>query len=136
MSVSVRVGAHDYPIGTGDFFHSFFSTVCVRLEAGDWGSRFPTVMRDLYAGTLKPSLVELARTELDQIQGELAHLRPDEVVWDAADLTAMPPWGIDISPTVTSLRDYFVTMDGKDLLDVLDSALRDAQRAGTSLTVT
>jgi 2,3-bisphosphoglycerate-dependent phosphoglycerate mutase len=135
MSVSLHVGVHDYPIGAGDFFNSFFSTVCVRLEASTWGSRFPTVMRDLYAGGLKPSQVELAMTELEQIEGELTRLRPDELVWDVEDRTAIPPWGTDISPEITSLRDYFVTMDGKDLLDVLDSALSDAQREGKSVAV-
>nr|WP_270440761.1 Imm70 family immunity protein [Butyricicoccus sp. AF86-03b2A] len=28
-------------MGTADFLHAFFSTVCGRLENGKWGSRFP-----------------------------------------------------------------------------------------------
>jgi hypothetical protein len=50
------------------------------------------------------------------------------VVWDIEDRSRRPPWGDDIAPEITSLADYFVTNDGKDLFEVLFAALDDAAR--------
>lgn len=135
MSVSLHVGTHDYPIGTGDFFHAFFSTICVRLEAGEWGSRYPTLMRELYASALEPEQVGAAIVELAAIDQGLASLPPGDVVWDVADRAALPPWGTDIAPTTHTLRDYFVTMDGKILVEVLAVALDDARRTAQGLDI-
>ncbi len=41
-----------YTIGTADFLHASFSTVCGRLENEKWGSRFPHLMNELYQGVL------------------------------------------------------------------------------------
>lgn len=39
------------------------------------------------------------------------------------DPAAEPPWGTDISPSITDLSNYFVTSDGNDPLTVLGHAL-------------
>ena len=39
MATAFTVKFYMYPIGTSDFLHAFFSTVCGRLENGKWGSR-------------------------------------------------------------------------------------------------
>jgi hypothetical protein len=64
----------------------------------------------------------------------LAAFTPGEVVWDAEDRSRRPPWGEDIAPEITSLADYFVTEDGRDLLAVLDEAVRYAVRSRRPLT--
>lgn len=135
MGVGLCVRENVWPIGTGDFFHAFFSTVCARLEPGGWGTRFPTVMRELYSGELAPDDAARALAELDQIRAELRRLPPSDIVWDVADRTKRPPWGEDISDEITDLSNYFVTEDGRDLFDVLGAALGYASRAGAPLRV-
>ena len=52
MAVGITVDFYWYQIGTGDFFHSFFSTIAFNLEGGSWGSRFPVFMKDFYDGKM------------------------------------------------------------------------------------
>ncbi len=93
MAVGFKVAFFCYQIGNGDFLHSFFSTVSYNLENGKWGSRFPTLMNELYQGTLDKDNVETAIVELKKIQLELQAFSPDKVVWDIDDLSKQPPWG-------------------------------------------
>jgi hypothetical protein len=135
MAVSLRVGTNEWPVGTGDFLFAFFSTVAARLEPEGWGTRFPAVMCELYGGRVEGGAAARAWGELERIRGELAAFAPDEVVWDAEDRSRRPPWGEDIAPEITSLADYFVTDDGRDLLGVLDEAVGYAVRSGLPLIV-
>jgi hypothetical protein len=128
MGLGLSIGNRTYPIGTGSFFNAFFSTICVRLEGDRWGSRFPVVMKHMYAGRLEPSDADAALLELDLIQAGLQAFAPKEIVWDFRDRSAHPPWGDRIAPTITSLGNYFVTSDGKDLIDVLRTAIEEARR--------
>lgn len=40
--VGLQVEFYWYQIGAASFLHAFFSTVCFRLEQGNWGSKFPS----------------------------------------------------------------------------------------------
>jgi 2,3-bisphosphoglycerate-dependent phosphoglycerate mutase len=122
MSIGIGVGDEYYPVGSPSFFKSFFSTIFERLETNHWGSRFPIVMRKLYAGRVEPQEANAAILELQQIQADLTKFSPNEVVWDFEDRNARPPWGSRISPNITSLGNYYVTSDGKDLFEVLRTA--------------
>jgi hypothetical protein len=44
------------------------------------------------------------------------------VVWNHEDRGAKAPWGDRIAPHIKTLADYFVTSDGQNLLDVLETA--------------
>jgi 2,3-bisphosphoglycerate-dependent phosphoglycerate mutase len=57
-------------------------------------------------------------------------------VWDFENPSARPPWGDRIAPTATSLGDYFVTSAGADLIETLESALRQARDTGKPLVIT
>ena len=127
MSVTVWAGSKAYSIGSASFLKAFFSTVFSRLEGEEWGSRYPTLMRDLYSGHLPHRVARAAEEELRLVRQGLSSLGPDQVVWDFEDRGAKPPWD-EISPDITSLEDYFVTSDGKNLLDVLAAALDAASR--------
>lgn len=113
-----------FPIGTGDFLHSFFSTVAYRLENNNWGSRFPTLLNELYHNGIAFSKCSTALDELYQIKSELSTLSPDKVVWDSDDLTKQSPWGNHISSTITNLENYFVTSDGNNLIETFEKALK------------
>lgn len=127
MAVGLKVDFLWYPIGTGDFVHSFFSTICYHLEQQTWGSRFPYVMNNLYQGTLDYQDVDNALHEILVIQEELKSFSPKEIIWDIEDLSKQPPWGNEISPDITDLSNYFVTCDGEDLFDEILKALKESK---------
>ena len=135
MAVGFKVAFFYYQIGHGDFLHSFFSTVSYNLENGKWGSRFPTIMNELYQGTLDKDNVETAIEELKKIQLELQAFSPDKVVWDIDDLSNQPPWGKNISNDITNLSNYFVTSDGEDFITIFFNALEKAKKMQIDLTI-
>ena len=124
-----------YTIGTADFLHSFFSTVCGRLENGKWGSRYPYLMNELYQGTLPAEHLAAGTEELAQIKRELAQFAPDQVIWDIEDRSLTPPWGDNISEDITDLSNYFVTSEGEDFLTVFSAALDKARELNVPLTI-
>lgn len=124
-----------YTIGTADFLHAFFSTVCGRLENGKWGSRFPHLMNELYQGVLPVKHLAAGTEELSQIKQELAQFAPDQVIWDIDDRSLTPPWGDNISDDITNLSNYFVTIEGEDFLSVFAAALDKAQQRNASLKI-
>ncbi len=125
VSVALQVGRSVREVGAASLLNAFFSTVVARVEGGVRGAQVPALTRDLYAGTLSAAGAVAARAELLVVRRALADHPPADVVWDLDDPTARPPWGDAISPDITSLDDYFVTSDGRDLLDVLTAALDD-----------
>lgn len=124
-----------YTIGTADFLHSFFSTVCGRLENGKWGSRYPYLMNELYQGMLSAEHLEAGAEELVQIKKNLARFAPNQVIWDIDDRSLTPPWGDNISDDITDLSNYFVTSDGNDFLTVFSAALDKARELNVPLTI-
>ncbi|MFB9768129.1 Imm70 family immunity protein [Nocardioides kongjuensis] len=135
MALFFSTGVIAFPIGTGAFLGAFFDTVAVRLESGRRGSRLPALAA-LYAdGELSHGRASAALAELDLVRAELARFTPDQVVWDADDPAAQPPWGENIAPTISSLANWFVTSDGRPMLDVLASALDASSRIGQPLRI-
>lgn len=135
MAVGFKVDFFWYQIGSGDFLHSFFSTVAVNLEDGKWGKRFPVIMNDLYKGKIDNKKVKKAIKEVEKIKTELKKITPDKVVWDIDDLTKQPPWGDEISTDITDLSNYFVTSDGEDFLSIFMNALNEAKEMNTSIEI-
>ena len=129
------VGFYWFQIGTGDFLHSFFSTVALQLENGSWGSKYPVIMNELYQGEWPANKTDLAIDELIQIKEGLSGLSSEQVVWDIEDLSKQPPWGNKISPDITDLSSYFVTSDGEDFIGVLERALKTAAEEGDALKI-
>ena len=126
MVVGLKVDFFWWPIGDGDFFYSFFSTVCVNIEHSEWGSKFPVLMKDLYQGCIVYEKLEQAIEEIAKVEEKLAKLPPKQVVWSFEDRAKMPPWGDNISPDINNLSDYFVTTDGRNLITVLKDAFNKA----------
>ena len=133
--VGFKVGCIWYEIGAASFLHSFFSTVAYNLEGGNWGTRFPVIMNELYQGELANANVPNAKVELNTIESELKNLSPDKVIWDMEDLGKQPPWGTRISNQITDLSNYFVTSDGRDFLTIFRKALDDAIEMKTDIII-
>ena len=135
MSVGLQTKYYWFTIGSGDFLHSFFSTIAFHLENGEWGSRFPHIMSELYNGELELQRINEAMYELRQIKKEMAKFSPSDVVWDIEDMDAKPPWGNNISTSITSLANYFVTSEGEDLFEVFDAAFSMAIEIGEPIRI-
>lgn len=135
MPIGFKVGFFWYQIGTGDFLHSFFSTIAYNLENKNWGSRFPVIMNELYQGKMNVENVDKAITELEIIKKELKKYPPQKVVWDIDDLSKQPPWGDNISKDITDLSNYFVTSDGADFLTIFLHALEKSKEINCDLEI-
>ena len=135
MGVGLNVGKLRFEIGTSDFLNAFFSTIVMRLEAGHWGDRYPTVMNKLYMGDVSAADLVTLKAELSDIREQLRHLSPELIVWDFENPARRPPWGFAINTGIRSLSDYFWTSDGKQLFDVFASAIDKARAEGNRLTI-
>ncbi|WP_263469147.1 immunity 70 family protein [Stenotrophomonas riyadhensis] len=127
MTVGIRLGQITDEIGSSSFLYAFFSTISGNLEPDGWGSRFPILMRQLYAGRLQQSDAADALAELHIVRRELADLPPARVIWSLEDRTQHPPLGDDIAPDIDSLATYFVTAHGRDLIALLIDVLEALQ---------
>lgn len=135
MAVGFKTKFYWYQIGSGDFLHAFFSTICFNLEDGKWGSRFPIIMNELYKGKLSKENIQKATEELEIIKSELQNYKPDKVVWDIEDLHKKAPWGDNISSDITNLSNYFVTSDGEDFLSIFNNAFNKATELNMDLEI-
>ena len=133
--VGFKVKFFLYQIGRGGFLHAFFLTVAYNLENGNWGSRFPIIMNELYQGKIERENIGKAIEELSIIKKELKKIGPEKVVWDIEDLSKQPPWGSDISKDITDLSNYFVTSDGNDFLTVFSHALEKAKEVNAEIVI-
>ncbi len=130
MAVGIELGSIIDEIGTGDFFHAFFSTISGNLEPKGWGSRFPVLMNRLYQGEVTQPDAAAALAELHQASAELTKLPVSKMIWDVEDRSKAPPWGNNIAPTITDLSSYFVTSTGRDLIELLREVLVELRDAG------
>lgn len=135
MAVAYRVGEERFEVGTPSFTHAFFSTISAHGEPAGWGTRYPRLMNDLYAGELWAAYAPEARAELADAHRILSQLPPQAVVWDIADRSQRPPWGENISPRLRNLGMYFVTSDGADLFARTDQALARSVATGIAVSI-
>lgn len=92
-------------------------------------------MKELYQGKLEPHNATETLEEVIEIREKLKAFSPKEIIWDIDDLQKRPPWGDKISPNITSLSNYFVTSNGKDLFEVLIDCLKRLEGNNFSLTI-
>lgn len=135
MTIAFRQGSVLTVIGPGGVLHSLCSTIAVRLENGDWGSRFPWIMNGLYGGSLEEGAARLAYDEMLVIRNELAALPPSAVVWDIEKPGVAPPWGTQVGPHVTNMAQYFVTETGRNLVDEIIDNLESQLQFGGPLEI-
>lgn len=122
-------------IGSGDFLHSFFSTISFHLEPKGWGSRFPELMNQLYQGKLEPTKAKKALNDAQTIKEELKNLPSERVVWDIENIAVKPPWGDYVDKSVTSLANYHITSTDRVLMDLLIECLDFQTQCKKPLTI-
>ncbi len=124
-----------YELCETNFLVCFFSTICVRLENGVWGSKYPYVMNELYQGLLPKEHVVGVIDEFKDIADRLKGFSPDKVVWDYENQSLLPPWGNDISDDVTNLYNYFITSDGEYMFEVFEEVLHRASELNVDVKI-
>ena len=135
MGVGIRVGSVIDEIGAPDFLNAFFSTISKNLEPEGWGSRFPSLLIDLYQGKLGNADVPRAQRELLDARSELQDLPPSKVVWDYSNPQIEPPWGKYISSHISNMSEYFVTSTGRNVFDVIYECFEDALIHGDDVSI-
>lgn len=139
MSVGLKVGYSWYQVGRGDYLESFFSTIAYYLENKKWGSKYPHIMKQLYSGELSYEKVDNAINELESIRESLKKLskKQNKIIWDARDLTIeVPKWAMNTNNEVVTLANYYVTTDGRDLIEVFLLALNDSKETNKNIILT
>lgn len=138
MSIGIEVGHSWFQIGRADYFDSFFSTVAYYIEEKKWGSKYPLIMRTMYNGEIQPIDADLAINELKDIQKRLSELSKEDhpIIWDARNMSVSPPdWAINNNSEVTTLMNYYVVNDGRDLIGILIKALEKSKDINKKLTI-
>ena len=126
MTVGIQLGQIVDEIGAPSFLNAYFSTVAGLLEKGKPGSRYPVISLELYGGTVKVAHLAKGLSELRSIRAEFAKHPPSSVIWDIEHPSITPPWGAHISPTITSMANYFVSSTGRDLFDIFEEVFAHA----------
>ena len=135
MTVAMRQGSVITEIGPGSILHAFFSSVCSNLESGNWGSRFPTLMHDLYSGKLDQSKTKTAILEIQVVITELKSIPANKLVWDIDKPNAEPPPEYDCMCNKESLYSYFRTSTGRNLPFEIKENLESQAEFGGDLEI-
>ncbi|MFT5083923.1 MAG: 2,3-bisphosphoglycerate-dependent phosphoglycerate mutase [Lentisphaeria bacterium] len=135
MTVGLKIGSVFNVIGSGEFLHSFFSTISFHLEPKGWGSRFPELMNELYQGKLDAANAKKALADACAIKKELSSIKPDRVVWEIENLGKMPPWGEYVDESVSDLSNYHITSTDRVVMDVLIECLEYQVESGKALSI-
>jgi Immunity protein 70 len=103
-------------VGSCDDFHGFRETIATRLEAGDWGSRFPIFMhRSDSTSTWTAMEAGQLEVELLSVADELSRLSRIELQGSSKAAAE------EFSLVPQSLYECFLDVDGEPLVDrILD----------------
>jgi endo-1,4-beta-D-glucanase Y len=89
----------------------------------------------LYQGRLSWKNANKVVKELQIVKDELKKFTPEYVVWDIEDISKQPPWKNNISSDITDLSNYFITSDGRNLINVILMVLNDSISEKTDVEI-
>ena len=118
-------------VGSAGFLHCFYSTIYKYVS----NTEASAAIIFLKSGKLSFSDGLKTAREFNIIRDKLSMLSPDKIIWDINDTDAHPPWGKNISPVITSLGNYFITADGKDLIFEIILLLQYATDNGVDIEI-
>lgn len=108
-------------VGSDIIWDALVSTVSVRLDY--YREQIPLAMQFLLTKQCAAKNALATAVQFNLIRDELSKFKPEEVLFDRYDHSIKAPWGDQISEVITSLAHYFITADGKDLLNEIVSIL-------------
>ncbi len=133
MNIGLKSGGIWTEIGDSGLLHAFFSSISYHLESNNWGSKYPYLLIRLYHNKLEPSEISNALVELAEVRRKLKTYKPDDVIWDAGDLSKNPSETFYSQPRASDLLECFKTTSGKNIFDVLSEVLEFCERRGISV---
>lgn len=119
-------------VGSDIIWNALLSTVYVRLDY--YKDQIPLALQFLQTKHCTAEDALATAIQFNLIRDALSKFKPDKVVFDRFDQTVKAPWGDQISEVITSLSHYFVTQDGKDLLNEIVSILSYANILGLDVS--
>lgn len=133
MLITTKNKKRAIEVGSSSFLLCFYSTISKRTSSP--ATNFPRAYELLKKGRLESIQCSQAAHEFNKIRDVLSQVSTDQVVWDISAPDKLPPWGKNISPTITSLGNYFLTADGKDLIFELVDLLQFASDNGEDVEI-
>jgi len=135
VTVAFKIPQITTEIGPGGLLHSLFSTIAYHLESGNWGSKYPVIMNNLYNGKLEAKNAKEAFIEVRAIKEQLELLSPDKVIWNIEDLSEKAPWGSEIGDHIKNVAMFYITKNGLNLVDELVDNIQDISNNGGNLEI-
>lgn len=125
MAIRLKTGCYWYTVGSEELLRSFFSTIAYHLEDNHWGSKYPSIMKDLYHGQLYN--IDHALYELNEIRDKLEEYTQNQIVWDINDMKRRPPWEDNSVENITTLSESFISLNGENLFALLQDVFNKAR---------
>lgn len=102
--------------------HALFSTISHNLEPEGWGTRFPILFNQIYAGKLYLMNAKEALEELQLVRHELKSVSTESIIWCIHNPEKCVPYSYGYNRQAKSCADWFLTTAGRDfLLEIEDS---------------
>jgi 2,3-bisphosphoglycerate-dependent phosphoglycerate mutase len=130
MSAGLLIDNIFHDLGLADVLDALFSTIGANLERGEWGSRFPLILRDLYYDQLDSLNASAALSEIRTIRRELSRKGPEFAVWDIRNIQQRIPDRPQIWKQAPNLAELFKTSTGRNMLDSLEELIEILMHKG------
>jgi hypothetical protein len=121
----LSIGERARELGSDLVLEAMFTTISCRLEPRGKGTRFPTVMDDLYSGYLAPSRAKDALRELREIETALREVPVSQVIWSLQNLRGGDDPDQPVQHRAANLLEYFVDVDGHPLIARLQDGVQE-----------
>jgi len=120
-----------YEFGYGETLYSWFSTICYRLEEGEWGSKYPVTMDILYydeENGIPYSMIDVFEKEIDEIKKAFSKLKPSDAIWSCEEHIYTVPLGKpNINYEAVTLREFYINNRGKNIFDFLHQVIESVR---------
>ena len=132
MKITVSDQSKYINVGSPSFLYAFFSTIVCKVPAN---ANTSVGINFLKTGAISAAECEACAKSFEGIRKELSAFPRSEIIWNEEEPSQQPPWGDNISSHITSLGNYFVTADGKDLISELILLLQYASEHNLNVYV-
>lgn len=114
MNIVSSNAKYSVSLGGSDTWIVLCSTIRYHLSKEKY--RLKHVFAFIESGVCENANCLETAKEFNLVRDALSDFGPDQIVFDEKNPKALPPWGKNISPIITSCSNYLTTGDGNDLL--------------------
>jgi hypothetical protein len=131
----MSVGARAEPLCEERVLEALFATISNRLETSA-KTRFPILRGQLYWGRIQPAQAEEALRELLAVEEGLRNCPIRDVVWGTRDTAKGEESGAIFNTHAANALNYFVNVESRPLIAILQSGVQECGRLGRPLRIT